>query len=99
MKFNLTTPEEAAKILAKRLKELRLLKKWKRTTLAKRSGVSISSLIRFEQSAQISLNNFLKLSFALGRIDEADKLLLPPPAASIDELEERESEIPKRGSF
>ncbi|MCF6334455.1 MAG: helix-turn-helix domain-containing protein [Spirochaetales bacterium] len=97
MEYSLLTQKEMAKILADRLKELRLSKKWKRTTLADRSGVSVASLIRFEQTAQISLENFLKLLFVLGRLDEVNKLLLPPSAGSIDELESKETGIPKRG--
>ena len=61
MKFILTTPEETSKNLSIRLKELRLLKKWKRSTLAKRSGVTESSLRRFEQTGKVSMENFLKL--------------------------------------
>ncbi len=97
MDYNLLTSKEIAKLLADRLKNLRLSKKWKRTTLAERSGVSVASLIRFEQTAQISLDNFFNLLSALGRLDEIEKLLLPPAAASIEELEEKEVKRPKRG--
>ncbi|MEA1911441.1 MAG: helix-turn-helix transcriptional regulator [Spirochaetota bacterium] len=97
MGYNLLTPKEIAKNLAERHKNLRLSKKWKRTTLAERSGVSVASLIRFEQTAQISLDNFLNLLSALGRLDEIQGLLLPPEAASIEELEERDVRKTKRG--
>ncbi|MBL0701200.1 MAG: helix-turn-helix transcriptional regulator, partial [Desulfosarcina sp.] len=76
MDFTLTTPEETSKNLSIRLKELRLLKKWKRSTLAKRSGVTESSLKRFEQTGKVSMENFLKLVFALGRLNEIDALLI-----------------------
>ncbi|MBU2644664.1 helix-turn-helix domain-containing protein [bacterium] len=98
MEFSLYTSPEIAVILANRLKELRLSKKWKRTTLAKRSGVSVASLIRFEQKALVSLENFLKLVNALGRLDEIERLLLPSVAKSIDELEQQVANTPKRGS-
>ena len=94
---SLLTRKEIAETLAGRLKNLRLSKKWKRTTLADRSGVSVASLIRFEQTAQISLNNFLNLLFALGRLNEVEGLLLPPAAASIEELEENKVKKTKRG--
>ena len=97
MKYQILTPKEIAKILADRHKNLRLSKKWKRTTLSERSGVSVASLIRFEQTAQISLDNFLKLLSALGRLDEVEKLLLPPSAGSIEELEDQEIKTPRRG--
>jgi len=98
MRFFLKTPEEIAEALAIRLKQLRLSNKWKRSTLAERSGVSESSLRRFESTGKVSLNNFLKLVFALGRLDEMDKILLPETAQSIKDLEKMEKKIPKRGS-
>ena len=100
MKLSLQTPEEMSQILAKRLKQLRLLKRWKRETLARRSGVSPASLKRFEQTGKISLDSFLKLAFALGRLDELDGVLKPPVAQSIKALEAMENlKLPKRGSI
>lgn len=99
MRFNLKTTGEIAHALAERLKESRLQKKWKRSTLAERSGVSESSLRRFEQTARISLENLLKLMSALGRLEEMDKLLQPPAVTSIDDLETRKRKLPKRGSI
>ncbi len=99
MEFILNTYSEIAQMLAERLKTLRLQKKWKRSTLAKRSGVSEGSLRRFEQTACISLENFLKLLSALGRLDEMEKLLLPPAAKTIDDLESGNKKIAKRGSI
>ena len=97
MEYSLLTQKEITETLAGRLKNLRLSKNWKRTTLADRSGVSVASLIRFEQTAQISLNNFLKLLSALGRLDEIGGLLLPSKAALIEDLEEKDAVKPKRG--
>ena len=99
MKFTLTTPKETSKKLSIRLKELRLLKKWKRSTLAKRSGVTESSLKRFEQTGKVSMENFLKLVFTLGRLDEIDALLIPPTAQSLKDLKKSEKIISKRGSI
>ena len=99
MDFELKTTGEIAQILAKQVKELRLLNKWKRSTMAQRSGVSESSLRRFEQTARISLENFLKLLSALGRLDEMGDLLPPPSAKSIDDLEAQKRKLPKRGSI
>jgi HTH-type transcriptional regulator / antitoxin HipB len=99
MDFELKSTGEIAQILAKQVKELRLLNKWKRSTMAERSGVSESSLRRFEQTARISLENFLKLLSALGRLDEMGDLLHPPSAKSIDDLEAQKRKLPKRGSI
>jgi transcriptional regulator with XRE-family HTH domain len=99
MKFELKTTAEVAQTLAGRVKKLRLQNKWKRSTLAERSGVSEGSLRRFEQTNKISLENFLKLLSALGRLAEMDELLQPPTIRSIDDLETRKQKFPKRGSI
>ena len=99
MDFILKTTGEIARTLANQVKALRLLNKWKRATLAERSGVSEASLRRFEQTGKISLENFLKLLSALGRLDAMDNLLPPPPAESIDDLESRKHKLPRRGSI
>ena len=99
MKFELKTTGEIAQALAKRMRELRLRKKWKRTTLADRSGVSKSSLRRFEQTGKISLESFLKLMSTFDRLFEMEKLLQPPAVKSIDDLETRKKKLPKRGSI
>lgn len=99
MYFFLKTPQEISINLAERMRDLRLLKKWKRSTLAKRSGVTESSLRRFEQTGKVSMENFLKLVQALGRLEEFDTLLQPPKAQSIDELKKNEGQIRRRGSI
>ena len=98
--YQLSSPEEVALDLAAKIRQLRLTRKWKQATLAEHSGVSLASLRRFERSGQISLQSLLKLSFALGRLNELDHLLQPPKAGSIAELEAAASpRKPQRGSL
>lgn len=89
-RISLETPEQVSQKLAARAKALRLARGWKQTTLAERSGVSLASLRRFEDSGRISLESLLDLAFALNRLDDFDALLQPPRASSIDELEAAE---------
>ena len=85
-------------LLGDRAKALRLGRGWTRETLASRAGVSASSLKRFETTGKASLKLVLKVASALGRLDEFGRLLQPPPARSIEELERRAAKpIPKRG--
>lgn len=96
--IQLQTPDEVARSLARRVKELRLAAGWKQATLAARSGVTLASLKRFEYTGKAALENLLRLCHALGRLDEFDRLLRPPAARSLAELEARASvPIPKRG--
>jgi len=97
--FNLVTPEDTAQQLAKKIRELRLSRNWKQATLAERSGVTLASLQRFERTGKSSLQNLLKLIFAMGRLDDFEKLLHPPDAGSLAELEAANKvHKPKRGS-
>ena len=85
--LSMVSPAEAGRTLAQRTKALRLMKGWKRDTLAGRAGVSVSSLKRFETTGRGSLDLVLKVALALGRLAEFGKLLEPPPAESMAELE------------
>ncbi len=85
--YSLSTPEGVATMLAARTRELRLARGWKQTTLAARSGVSLASLRRFEERGRVSLQNMLKLVFALGRLADFDGLLDRPVPSSLAELE------------
>lgn len=95
---NTLTPAEMERLLAGRLKNLRLQAGYKRTTLANRSGVTVSSLKRFETTGQVSLKNLLRLAHALERLPEFSELLLPSQATSLAELRARAvKKLPKRG--
>ncbi len=95
--FQLHSPEEVARLLATRIREERLRREWKQETLAKRSGVSLPTVRRYERTGRTSVENLLKLCHALSRLDEFAELLKPPPAESIAELEARYSaSAPKR---
>ena len=97
--YVLDTPEDVARRLAEKVQALRLARNWKQATLAERSGVSLGSLQRFERTGLVSLQNLLKLAFALGRLSDFEQPLQPPPAGSIAELEAAaQPHKPKRGA-
>lgn len=94
--FSLTTPEQVGKTLAARVKELRLARGWKQATLAQRSGVTLASLRRFEESGRVSLQNLLDLAFALNRLDDFYALFQAPRASSLAELEAGEKRAARK---
>ncbi|MDZ4668708.1 MAG: helix-turn-helix transcriptional regulator [bacterium] len=55
---------------------------YSQSELARRSGVSLGSLKRFELSGQISLESLLKLAHLLGHLNDFEKLLNPIPNLS-----------------
>ena len=52
--------------VCERVKKVRRAAKMSQTVLAGRSGVSLGSIKRFEQTGEISLTSLLKLALALG---------------------------------
>ena len=97
---SLLTPVELEKLLASRVKRLRLMAGYKRATLAKRSGVSEASLKRFETIGQVSLKNLLRLAYALGHMEEFSNLFIEPEAATLATLKAQSPKnSPKRGKF
>ena len=85
--LSIETPSEVAESLARRVRETRLWANWSRVTLAARSGVSQGSLIRFERSGRISLQNLLRLALALGHLEDFSQLFRGEEVESIAELE------------
>ena len=87
--FVLTDPVEMGKLLAERIKALRLFNGWTRETMAEKSGVTPSSLKRFETTGKASLELVLKVAHAMSRLEDFRNLLVLPAARSMDELERR----------
>lgn len=80
-------PDDIARQLADRVRAERLRLTWKQSTLAKRAGVSLPTLRRYERTGRTGIENLLRLCHALGRLDEFAALLAPPRATSMKELE------------
>ena len=63
--------------MAKRHKMLRKQAGFTQSELARRSGVSLGSLKRFETSGQISMQSLFLLIDVLGRLEDFDTILKP----------------------
>lgn len=66
------TPLEVSKALAERHKLLRKKLRLSQKEIAERSGVSLGSLKRFENTGKISLEALLKLAHLIGRLKDFD---------------------------
>ena len=62
---------------AKKVRELRKEAGYSQAELARRSGVSLGSVKRFEITGQISMVSFLKVLHLLNRLEEFDGILQP----------------------
>lgn len=72
--------------IAQKIVRLRKRKKITQKQLAARSGVSLGSLKRFEQSGEISLQSLTKIAIALDVENELEELFNNVPFASIEEV-------------
>lgn len=72
--------------IAQKIVRLRKRKKITQKQLATRSGVSLGSLKRFEQSGEISLQSLTKIAIALDVENELEDLFNNVPFASIEEV-------------
>lgn len=72
--------------IAQKIVRLRKRKKITQKQLAARSGISLGSLKRFEQSGEISLQSLTKIAIALDVENELEGLFDNVPFASIEEV-------------
>lgn len=86
--FNLNqkTPGEIDKLIAGRIREIRKRRKISQKRLSEKSGVSLGSVKRFEQSGEISLISLTKLAIALEVEQELEHLFEEVPFLSIEEI-------------
>lgn len=84
--LNLKTPYDVSMELAERAKEKRKYMKLTQMQLAEKSGVSLSSLKRFERKGEISLSSLLKIAMVLDSLKDFENVFEKPEYASIEEI-------------
>ena len=84
--FTQTTPKEINRGIAKRVRSIRKRRKISQELLSEKSGVSLGSVKRFEQSGEISLLSLTKIAIALQMEDEMKTLFAEVPFLSIEEI-------------
>lgn len=72
--------------IASNVQRLRKRKKISQKELAERSGVSLGSIKRFEQTGEISLQSLTKIAIALRAEDELESLFTSANFESIEEI-------------
>ena len=79
-------PHEIAKDIAKQEKNKRKKRKLTQAELSARSGVSLASLKRIEQTGEISFVSLVKIAMVLEETDTLDQLFLTREYSSIQEV-------------
>lgn len=92
------TLSKAQEAIATNLRKRRLAMGLTQQGLARRAGVSLATLRKFEQKRVISLESFLKLAMVLDALEAVVKATEPPAleSSSIDEVLEGERKKPPR---
>ena len=72
--------------VASNVQKLRKRKKISQKELAERTGVSLGSIKRFEQTGEISLQSLTKIAIALRAEDELESLFTSANFESIEEI-------------
>lgn len=68
---------EIVTLLCARLKQERLVQEWTQAELAKRAGITVSTLSNLESGKNISFETLVKVAMVLGRTDELTELFKP----------------------
>ncbi len=96
--LNINNPKYLATKIAEEFKRKRLKLNITQVELAKKSGVSVGSLKRFELKAEISLKNLLKLAVILDLSDYFYNITKLEDQESIDEIIKNKKQSRKRAS-
>jgi len=88
MALNLKGPDDYIKSIAAKARAARLAQNLSQAGLAKRSGVSLASLKRFETTGQISLESLLRLALVLGALQDFEVLfeIAQRPRLTLDQI-------------
>ncbi|NIY46462.1 helix-turn-helix domain-containing protein [Cedecea colo] len=79
MALNLYTEAELLAELGRRLRDQRLRRNLLQKTLAEKAGISVSALKKLEGQGTGSLENFMKVVYALRLEKELQSLFVPQP--------------------
>src|SRR4051812_999608 len=82
-------PAEVLKALGERAQQARLVRGWTQGQLAKRAGIGVATVHRFEKTGSATIENVVRIAMALKVEGGIDRLFEQPPYSSIDEALER----------
>ena len=96
LSFNMLSPQEILKEISSRLRSRRLARNLTQRGLARRSGVALGTLKKFESTGRISLASFVRLAVALKDEAAFEGLLLEEEFRTLEDVIRAERK-PRRG--
>ena len=78
--------DDVTRKIADDFRRRRIEKSITRETLARKSGVALSNITRFEQKGLVSLKNLILLAMALGYLTEIRDIFATPKYSTMEEL-------------
>jgi len=84
--FSQKIPQDINEMLVTRIRMIRKGKKISQKRLSEKSGVSLGSVQRFEQSGEISLSSLIRIAIALDVSSEFESLFKEQPIKSIGDI-------------
>lgn len=92
--LTLQTPHDVLLRIANRARSLRLEQNMPQTELARRVGVAVGTVKRFEKTGEIQFKHLLQIALVLGRLDDFESLfqqdLLPKSLFDLKEPKKRQ---------
>jgi transcriptional regulator with XRE-family HTH domain len=95
--MNLKTESEISQELADRIRAARVLHKLTQSDASQRSGVSLASYQRFEQTGRIELLSLIKIAQALHMESDFEPLFNKPKLKSLDDVEKHAQVATRKG--
>ena len=84
--YTLDSIDDIAITLAQDFRKRRIEKNMTREEIAKKSGVAVSNIVRFEQKGLISLKNLIGIAIAMEYTSEVKNIFAEPKYSTIEEL-------------
>lgn len=84
--YTLDNIDDIAITLSQDFRKRRIEKNMTREEIAKKSGVAVSNIVRFEQKGLISLKNLIGIAIAMEYTSEVKNIFAEPKYSTIEEL-------------
>lgn len=73
--LSLLTPLDVMRNMANKARQLRLVLNMPQTELARRVGVAVGTVKRFEKTGEIQFKHLLQIALVLGRLEDFESVL------------------------